>query len=124
MNRSAHRFICRIAAAAATLLVTHATLAAPTPDGVRAACPGVDTALQNALIKPLLRNQIVGTVHVEMQLQGQRIVDVSTPEGPQVYRKAVQRAVRDLNCTGDSDERRTISFDITFSDPLSARTLG
>jgi hypothetical protein len=124
MNRSSHRTLCLIAAAGVTLLASQAALATPTPDDIRVACPGVDTALQIALTKPLLHNQIVGTVRVDMQLEGQRIVDVSTPDGPVAYRQAVQRAVRKLQCDGGSSERRTISFNVTFADPLGTETRG
>jgi hypothetical protein len=126
MNRaSKHRAVALTLAAIATLATANGVLAAPLSTDVRAACPGIDTALQNAMTLPLMRNQVVGTVRVDMQLEGQRVVGVSTPEGPLVYRKAVQRAVRDLNCSGgDGDEHRTISFNVQFSDEIKGRAQG
>ena len=123
-RNSSHHAASLTLAAIATLAAASGALAAPASTDIRVVCPGVDAALQNALTKALLRNKIVDTVRVDMQLEGQRIVDVSTPEGPLAYRKAVQRAVRDLRCDGGSEDRRTISFNVTFSDQLSAWAQG
>ena len=124
MNRSSHRAGSLTLAALAATLAANLALAAPTSPDLRAACPGVDAALQDALSRSWARHQLNGTVRIDMQVQGQRVVDASARSGPVAYRGAVQRAVRGLKCAGGSDELRTISFDVQFTDALDASARG
>ena len=124
MNLSSHRTGSLTLAAIAATLATNLALAAPAPNDLRAACPGVDAALQDALAPAWSRHGLNATVRVDMQLQGQRVVDVSASSGPMAYRRAVQRAVRDLKCSGSGDERNSISFQVQFTDDTATASRG
>ena len=124
MNFATRHVLSLTLTAITTALAANLALATPAPNDLRAACPGIDAALQDSLSQTWSRHKLNGTVRIDMQLQGQRVVDVSASSGPMAYRRAVQRAVRDLKCSGSGDERNSISFQVQFTDDTATASRG
>ena len=87
---------------------------APRTD-VRAACPGIDAALQESLARTWSLTQQPSSVRVLMQLEGRRVVVVSTAGGIAQYRNPVKRAVTQLACDAGEQGRQQFAFEVRFA---------
>lgn len=86
---------------------------------IRALCPGIDAALQDALAPAWDRVQRTGVLRVQMQLDGRHLDEVSTSGGPRRYDHFVKRAVEQLSCDAGDGRRQTVRFEVEFRDPDS-----
>lgn len=85
---------------------------------VRAACPGVDKALQESLESAWHRVDTPDTVRVQFSLKGNEITSVRTKGSVDFYRTPVKRAVHMLDCSAGSDDKEQLfSFSIRFNAP-------
>lgn len=95
------------------------TLATPTTQAlrtdVRAACPGIDAALQDSLAHTWLLTQQPSMVRVLMQVEGRRVVGVSTVGGNFRYSNPIKRAVAQLACDAGGGGRQQFSFEVRFA---------
>ena len=87
---------------------------------VHAACLGIDTSLQGQLAYISYREEQTATVRVQFRLTGSQLEEVSSTEGPLVYRTAARQAVRRLDCMSDSNEPQLFTFLIRFNGPEQA----
>ena len=121
MNRNIHRALSLPIALAAALGtgVAFAAAGAPATSGgnIRAVCPGIDVELQKSLAPAWSLVEQPGVVQVKMIVQGQKVTAVSTSGVDSVYNDSVRRAVRQLSCSGGSDEPQRLSFEISFVAP-------
>lgn len=114
MNRIFEPALVTSAAIAALLGAALAQADTGTPSyDLRATCPGVDAALQDALAGAWARHGETGTMQVTMHLEGDRIQQVET-RGLRTYAPAVRRAVGDLACSSGEAESKTVVFSVNF----------
>jgi hypothetical protein len=85
---------------------------------VRALCPGIDNELHDALVKTVQDVAAAAVVDVRFQLAGTRIDSVSTGAGPTRYQRALERAVRGLECNGGTPAVQTLAMRVRFVDPF------
>lgn len=93
-----------------------ATRPAPRAE-VAIVCPGYQSTLKSALAGEWDRVGITGDVKVLIRVRGNQILDVTPQSGPREYYRAVQRAVRRMNCTVDGAEEQLVPLEIGFREP-------
>ena len=93
-----------------------ATRPAPRAE-VAIVCPGYQSILKSALAGEWGRVGITGDVKVVIRVRGNQILDVTPQSGPREYYRAVQRAVRRMNCTVDGAEEQLVPLEIGFREP-------
>ena len=93
-----------------------ATRPAPRAE-VAIVCPGYQNILKSALAGEWDRVGITGDVKVVIRVRGNQILDVTPQSGPREYYRAVQRAVRRMNCTVDGAEEQLVPLEIGFREP-------
>lgn len=106
-----------MAAVFSSLSASAQTLATPTAPrtDVRTACPGIDAALQDSLARTWLLTQQPSMVRVLMQVEGRRVVGVSTAGGNVQYSNPIKRAVAQLVCDAGGGGRQQFSFEVRFA---------
>lgn len=87
---------------------------APRTD-IRAVCPGIDAALQDSLARTWSLIQRPSSVRVLMQVEGRRVVGVSTAGGIAQYSNPVKRAVTQLACDAGEQGRQQFAFEVRFA---------
>lgn len=93
-----------------------ATRPAPRAE-VAIVCPGYQSILKSALAGEWGRVGITGDVKVVIRVRGNQILDVTPQSGPREYYRAVQRAVRRMNCTVDGADEQLVPLEIGFREP-------
>ena len=81
---------------------------------VRTVCPTIDAELPAKLARMAAMLQPTALVEVQFQIDGRRIVDVTTRGGSFDTRTATRRAVRSLDCDNGHAGRQTVRFDVNF----------
>jgi len=84
---------------------------------VRAVCHNIAAELQDELAGTWGRIEEPGLVRVQFRLQGDNVHGVSATSGPSIYRSAVKRAVRQLDCGNNSVDDQLFAFMIEFKAP-------
>lgn len=79
---------------------------------VRAACPGADRVLQDALAPAVYRLAKTKLVKVQFTLQGDRISEVRSNDWD--YRRSIRVAMDRLDCAQHSGKEQVYSFLINF----------
>jgi hypothetical protein len=87
---------------------------------LRAACPGLQQQLPDALARVHQRLGHGALVQVSFTLQGAHLSDVVASDGPATYQRAVRWAVRELECQGATATPQRYTLNIRFVDPASA----
>lgn len=93
-----------------------ATRPAPRAE-VAIVCPGYQGILKSVLAGEWNRVGITGDVKVVIRVRGNQILDVTPQSGPREYYRAVQRAVRRMNCTVEGAEEQLVPLEIGFREP-------
>lgn len=81
---------------------------------VRRMYPGIEDELQKALAPTLYRVGRQGQSEVEFRLEQGRVDVLKIRGGPLAYRMPIRRAMRGVNCVGDSGPDRRHVFLLVF----------
>jgi hypothetical protein len=92
--------------------------ASPVRTDVRTLCPAIDNALHDALVKTVQDVAAAAVIDVRFQLAGSRIDGVATGAGPVRYQRALERAVRGLECDSGQAAPQTVALRVRFVDPF------
>jgi len=99
---------------------SQATAATSQAAGIRSLCPGVDSALQQALAGAWMREGSPAVVEVSMQVDGDQVTNVKTRGFSSSHNRAVRRAVSALSCHGAHEGPSTVAFEVDFVDTPAA----
>ncbi|MBK6853398.1 MAG: energy transducer TonB [Burkholderiales bacterium] len=78
------------------------------------ACPGYKEILANSLAGQFDRFGVTGVVKVMIKIQGRQIVDVTPQSGPREYYRAVQGAVKRMNCATTGATELLVPLEVSF----------
>jgi hypothetical protein len=84
---------------------------------VRAACPGIDAALQESLSSAWGRVQESATMRVQFWLDDGRVTEVRSTGSNWDYRPFVRRAVRQLDCGPSGAGKQEFAFVLDIVSP-------
>jgi hypothetical protein len=83
---------------------------------VAQACPGINSAMQEALTPLWERHRHQGLVQVQFRVQGEMVNSIAARGGPDVYSQPIRNAMRRLNCTDGSGANQLYAFEVQFKD--------
>jgi protein TonB len=78
------------------------------------ACPGYKEILATSLAGQFDRYAVTGVVKVIIKIQGRQIVDVVPQSGPREYYRAVQGAVKRMNCAASGTGELLVPLEVAF----------
>jgi protein TonB len=87
---------------------------APVRAEIGLACPGYKEILAASLAGQFDRYGVTGVVKVMIRIQGKQIVDVTPQSGPREYYRAVQGAVKRMNCAATGAAELLVPLEVSF----------
>ena len=89
------------------------TGSSPVRDDIGRSCPSITAELGDALANKVMMHGEYGVTEVELSIGPQGIAELQTKGGPRVYRSALRRAVRQLDCL-DAHTGQRFRFQVAF----------